>query len=79
MWIADPEAPGAFSPSLLRAERVHEFTAVEGGTMVRNWEAQDGWLVYIVRWMYHAKLQACFELWLADLKKFVEGSNAGSA
>ncbi|KAJ5372545.1 Cyclase/dehydrase [Penicillium concentricum] len=78
VWISDAEAPGAFSPSLLQAERVHEFTAVEGGTVVRNWEAQNGWLAYVVRWMYQVKLQGCFEMWLADLKKFVEGSNAAS-
>lgn len=80
VWCADPEASGSFSPSLLKAERVHEITSVEGGTEVRNWEAQVGWLVYVVRWMYNAKLQANFEMWVADLKAFVEGgSNAGSS
>ncbi|KAJ5816453.1 Cyclase/dehydrase [Penicillium robsamsonii] len=79
VWVADTEAPGAFSPSLLQPERVHEFTAVEGGTVVRNWEAQNGWLAYVVRWMYQTKLQGCFEVWVADLKKFVEGSNTASA
>ncbi|CAG8899045.1 unnamed protein product [Penicillium egyptiacum] len=79
VWCADPEAPGSFSPSLLTAERVHEITAVEGGTEVRNWEAQVGWLVYVVRWMYKVKLQTNFEMWVADLKGFVEGgSDAGS-
>lgn len=80
VWCADHEASGSFSPSLLKAERVHEITAVEGGTEVRNWEAQVGWLVYAVRWMYKAKLEANFEMWVADLKGFVEGgSNAGSS
>ncbi|KAJ5252040.1 hypothetical protein N7489_002450 [Penicillium chrysogenum] len=80
VWCADPDAPGALSPSLLTAERVHEITAVEGGTEVRNWEAQVGWLVYVVRWMYKAKLQANFEMWVADLKGFVEGgSKTGSS
>ncbi|CAI7630514.1 unnamed protein product [Penicillium crustosum] len=80
VWCADHEASGSFSPSLLKAERVHEITAVEGGTEVRNWEAQVGWLVYVVRWMYKAKLEANFEMWVADLKGFVEGgSNAGSS
>ncbi|KAJ5520173.1 Cyclase/dehydrase [Penicillium fimorum] len=79
VWTADTEAPGAMPPSLLHPERVHEFTAVEGGTVVRNWEAQNGWLAYVVRWMYQAKLQGYFEMWVADLKKFVEGSNTASA
>lgn len=80
VWCVDTEASGSFSPSLLKAERVHEIAAVEGGTEVRNWEAQVGWLVYVVRWMYKAKLQAKFEMWVADLKGFVEGgSNAGSS
>ncbi|KAJ5210712.1 Cyclase/dehydrase [Penicillium cf. griseofulvum] len=79
VWIADAEAPGAFSPSLLQAERVHEFTAVEGGTVVRNWEAQVGWLAYMVQWMYGTKLQGCFEMWIADLKGFVQGSTAASS
>lgn len=79
VWCSDPEAPGTFSPSLLTAERVHEITAVEGGTEVRNWEAQVGWLVYVVRWMYKVKLQANFEMWVTDLKGFIEGArNAGS-
>ncbi|KAJ5970713.1 Cyclase/dehydrase [Penicillium vulpinum] len=79
VWVADSEAPGAFSPSLLKAERVHEFTAVEGGTVVRNWEAQSGWLAYAVRWMYGVKLQGFFEMWVADLKKFVEGGSNTAA
>ncbi|OGE54545.1 hypothetical protein PENARI_c006G10767 [Penicillium arizonense] len=45
VWTVDPDAPGAMPQSLLKAERVHEVTAVEGGTEVRNWEAQVGWLV----------------------------------
>ncbi|KAJ5555147.1 hypothetical protein N7535_007590 [Penicillium sp. DV-2018c] len=74
VWVVDNDAPGSFSASLLRAERVHEIKDVEGGTEVRNWEAQVGWLVYVVRWMYKARLQANFELWVSDLKGFVEGN-----
>lgn len=74
------------SPSLLNAERVHEITDVEigegdnliKGTEVRNWELQAGWLVYAVKWMYGAKLRQNFELWVSDLKKFVEGKESGS-
>ncbi|KAJ5800995.1 uncharacterized protein N7518_003063 [Penicillium psychrosexuale] len=79
VWVADSEAPGSFSPSLLTAERVHEITGVEGGTEVRNWEAQVGWLVYAVRWLYKVKLQANFEMWVADLKGFVEGGSIASS
>jgi hypothetical protein len=76
VWVVDREAPGAMSPSLLNAERVHEITDVEigegdnliKGTEVRNWELQAGWLVYAVKWMYGAKL----------LKKFVDGKESGS-
>lgn len=77
MWTNDFDAPGTMSPSLLTAERVHEIKDVEGGTEVRNWEAQAGWVVFMVRLMYGVRLQANFELWVADLKRFVE-SNDGS-
>jgi hypothetical protein len=78
VWTADYDAPGTMSPSLLTAERVHEVTDVEGGTEVRNWEAQAGWLVYVVKWMYGVRLQANFELWVNGLKQFVE-AGAGSS
>jgi hypothetical protein len=61
------------STSLLKAERVHELKTVEGGTEVRNWEAQTGWLVYVVRLMYGQRLRDNFQLWVDDLRKFVEG------
>ncbi|KAJ5153315.1 uncharacterized protein N7482_009793 [Penicillium canariense] len=86
VWVADLDAPGAFPRSLLNAERVHEITDVEigegesavQGTEVRNWELQAGWLVYAVKWMYGAKLQQNFELWVSDLKKFIEGGENAS-
>lgn len=71
------------SPSLLTAERVHEIKDVEAseggtrGTEVRNWELQVGWMVYVVKWMYGAKLKVNFDLWVKDLKGFVEGGNGG--
>ncbi|KAJ5766907.1 uncharacterized protein N7511_004523 [Penicillium nucicola] len=71
VWGVDPDAPGAYSPSMLKAERVHEVTAVEGGTEVRNWEAQTGWLVYIVKVMYKERLRANFQLWVDDLTRYV--------
>jgi len=75
VWVADYDAPGAMPRSLLTAERVHEVRDVEGGTEVRNWECQVGWLAYMVKWMYGAKLQRNFELWMEDLKKFVEDTS----
>ncbi|CAG8083052.1 unnamed protein product [Penicillium olsonii] len=74
VWTGDYEAPGTMSRSLLLAERVHEIRDVEGGTEVRNWEAQVGWVVFVVRMMYGVRLQANFELWVDDLRRFVEGS-----
>lgn len=83
MWAGDLAAKGSFPPWLLTAERVHELrdveVEVEGGetkrmTEVRNWEAQVGYLVYVVRWMYGTVLQRNFETWVDDLKRFVEGS-----
>ena len=82
MWTGDLTAKGSLWPSVLTAERVHEFrevdVEVEGGgtkrmTEVRNWECQVGYLVYVIRWMYEAKLQRNFETWVGDLKRFVEG------
>ncbi|KAJ5884941.1 hypothetical protein N7495_009451 [Penicillium taxi] len=79
VWISDFEVPGAMGPSLLTAERVHELTDAisEGvsGTEVRNWEAQVGWLVYIVKALFGTKLQVNFEHWVNDLKGFVEAGN----
>lgn len=86
VWVADRDAPGAMSPSLLNAERVHELTDVEigegenavKGTEVRNWELQTGWMIYAVKWMFGTKLQQNFELWVSDLKKFIEGEEGDS-
>lgn len=82
MWAGDLTAKGSLWPSMLTAERVHEFQEVdvdvEGGgtkkmTEVRNWEAQTGYLVYAIKWMFGAQLQSNFETWVRDLKRFVEG------
>lgn len=43
------------------------------GTEVRNWEAQVGWAVYAVKWLYGKRLQSLFEGWVDDLRRFVEG------
>ncbi|CAG8399965.1 unnamed protein product [Penicillium salamii] len=73
VWTGDFEAKGTMARSLLTAERVHEVVDVGGGTEVRNWEAQVGWVVFMVRIMYGVRLQANFELWVDDLRRFVEG------
>ncbi|CAL5869276.1 uncharacterized protein PFLUO_LOCUS3504 [Penicillium psychrofluorescens] len=83
-WASDFDVPGTMGPSLLTAERVHELKDVEitegenvlRGTEVRNWTCQVGWLVYVVRWMYGERLHQNFELWVQDLKNYVEGLNA---
>jgi hypothetical protein len=77
VWTSDSQASGGFSPWLLTAEREHEVRAVEGGTEVRNWENQVGWLVYAVKWMFGAQLEVNFGLWVDGLKRFVEGGDDG--
>jgi hypothetical protein len=87
VWASDPNAKGGFPTSLLTAERVHEIVEVEVpgedgqtrlGTDVRNWEAQVGYLVYIVRWMFGGRLKENFEIWVRDLKGYVEGKSSGA-
>ncbi|OQE29615.1 hypothetical protein PENSTE_c002G09487 [Penicillium steckii] len=77
VWASDFDAPGTMGPSLLTAEREHEVKDVEGGTEVRNWELQVGWMVYLVKIMYGGKLRQNFDLWVSDLKAFVEGESEG--
>jgi hypothetical protein len=69
----------------LTAERVHEVQEADGQeergrtkriTEVRNWEAQVGYLVYVVRWLYGAQLKKNFETWVQDLKQYVEGKGS---
>ncbi|OJJ33940.1 hypothetical protein ASPWEDRAFT_184488 [Aspergillus wentii DTO 134E9] len=85
VWAGDSTAKGAFPASLLTAERVHEVVDIEvqgedgqmrKGTEVRNWEAQVGYLVYVVRWMYGTQLKKNFETWVRDLKGYVESSGS---
>lgn len=81
VWTNDESASGAIPGWLLRAERVHEVEEVEVAdtngqvqtrTEVRNWEAQVGYLVYVVRWMYASTLKRNFEAWVGDLQQYVE-------
>ncbi|KAJ5115933.1 hypothetical protein N7456_000281 [Penicillium angulare] len=73
VWSSDFEAKDTFSPLLLTAEREHEILAVEGGSEVRNWENQIGYLAYVIRWMFGKQLNDNFELWIGGLKRFAEG------
>ncbi|KAJ5289096.1 hypothetical protein N7478_002126 [Penicillium angulare] len=73
VWSSDFEAKDTFSPWLLTAEREHEIRAVEGGSEVRNWENQIGYLAYVVKWMYGSQLDFNFGLWIEGLKRFAEG------
>ncbi|KAE8386411.1 hypothetical protein ETB97_002524 [Aspergillus alliaceus] len=80
VWTGDVTAKWSIPAGLLTAERVHEVEEVEVQegrrvkrvTEVRNWEAQVGYLVYVVRWMYGAQLEKNFETWVQDLKEYVE-------
>ncbi|PWY92785.1 hypothetical protein BO70DRAFT_357929 [Aspergillus heteromorphus CBS 117.55] len=85
VWVNDAAAQGRVLASLLTAERVHEVSEVEVQdeeghvkrvTEVRNWEAQIGVLAYVVRWMLGARLDECFDLWVQDLKEYVEKTGA---
>jgi hypothetical protein len=85
VWASDFEAAGTMPPSLLTAERVHEIKDIKAeeeggvsGTEVRNWELQVGWMVYVVKWMYGAQLRVNFDLWVNDLKGFIEGNGGGN-
>ncbi|KAL4897724.1 hypothetical protein BDV59DRAFT_168440 [Aspergillus ambiguus] len=77
VWTGDAHASGTLPGFLLTAERVHEVEEVETGvTEVRNWEAQVGYLVYVVRWMYGEQLGKNFDTWVRDLKTYVERRGA---
>lgn len=72
-WASDFSAAGTLPRMLLMAERVHEVEEVDGMTEVRNWELQQGYLAYVVSWMYGRRLQDAFNGWVSELKGFVEG------
>ena len=79
VWVSDTSGPGAFWPSLLTAERVHEITDVAGGVEVRNWENQTGWLVYAVKWMFGKTLKNNFDRWVQELKTYAENEARSTA
>ncbi|PYH79719.1 hypothetical protein BO82DRAFT_433922 [Aspergillus uvarum CBS 121591] len=82
-WANDTTFQGRVMAALLSAERVHELVEREvvddttGRTRVvtevTNWEVQDGYLAYVVKWMFGARLEENFRCWVQDLKGFVEG------
>ncbi|RAH83790.1 hypothetical protein BO86DRAFT_34826 [Aspergillus japonicus CBS 114.51] len=82
-WANDTTFQGRVMAALLSAERVHELVEREVVddssantrvvTEVTNWEVQDGYLAYVVKWMFGARLEENFRCWVEDLKGFVEG------
>ncbi|OJJ48629.1 hypothetical protein ASPZODRAFT_130729 [Penicilliopsis zonata CBS 506.65] len=82
VWGIDPMAKGAMPGFLLKAERVHTLSEVEvegrRGTEVQNWEAQAGYLAYLVRWKYGDQLVIVFRKWVEGLKKYVEASSSST-
>lgn len=70
-WGSDYTASGTLPRFLLQAERVHEIVPVDGDrSEVRNWENQNGYAAYAVRWMYGRRLQEVFERWVQDLREY---------
>jgi hypothetical protein len=77
VWATDTAAPGAFAGWLLYAERAHEISSQdddddESNVRVENWELQKGLLTHIVKGIFGKRLQGLFQVWVDDLKAFVE-------
>ncbi|OJJ99431.1 hypothetical protein ASPACDRAFT_61206 [Aspergillus aculeatus ATCC 16872] len=81
-WANDTAFQGRVMAALLSAERVHELVerevvdassgSVRVVTEVTNWEVQEGYLAYVVKWMFERRLEENFRCWVEDLKGFVE-------
>lgn len=64
---------------MLNAERVNEIESRADGTCIcRSFETFKGPYARLIKWSLESTLQARFEDWVRDLKKFVEGANAGT-
>ncbi|RAH66448.1 uncharacterized protein BO66DRAFT_181022 [Aspergillus aculeatinus CBS 121060] len=82
-WANDTAFQGRVMAALLSAERVHELVerevvdassgSVRVVTEVTNWEVQEGYLAYVVKWVFGRRLEENFRCWVEDLKGFVEG------
>lgn len=72
------KAEGGFANRGLKSERFHEVIVMgEHECEVRTWELMGGFLARTVKWFYAKTLQARFEDWCADLKKYAEGKVKG--
>lgn len=70
--IAWKSAPGLITLGV-RTERFHEIIVLgENECEVRTWENMAGPLAYVVKWMYQKTLDAKFQDWCDDLKKYCE-------
>ncbi|QKX54818.1 uncharacterized protein TRUGW13939_01907 [Talaromyces rugulosus] len=77
-WAVDTQAEGSWPKWLVYAERVHEIYQDEDGNVkVEDWELQTGVMAYGVRWMMGAKLERLRQIWIENLKSFVEAGNQG--
>ncbi|RAH44173.1 SRPBCC domain-containing protein [Aspergillus brunneoviolaceus CBS 621.78] len=86
-WANDTAFQGRVMAALLSAERVHELVerevvdassgSVRVVTEVTNWEVQEGYLAYVVKWMFGRRLEENFRCWVEDLKGFVEQQQQG--
>ncbi|KAK4541089.1 hypothetical protein LTR36_008314 [Oleoguttula mirabilis] len=63
---------------VIKAERVNEIEEAEGGgTLYRTWETFGGLAAKTVKKKHEQNLKDRFADWCADLKKYVEGKQAG--
>lgn len=77
-WAVDTEAEGSWPKWLVYAERVHEIYQDEGedgNVKIEDWELQTGVMAYGVRWMMGSKLERLRQVWIENLKSFVEARN----
>jgi hypothetical protein len=72
-WAVDPQAEGSWPKWLVYAERVHQICQDEDGNVkIEAWELQTGVVAYGIRWMMGAKLQRLRQVWMENLKNFLE-------
>ncbi|CRG91436.1 hypothetical protein PISL3812_08484 [Talaromyces islandicus] len=77
-WAVDPQAEGSWPKWLVYAERVHEIYQDEDGHVkIEDWELQTGIVAYGIRWMMGAKLQRLRQVWIENLKNFLEARSQG--
>lgn len=76
-WAVDTQAEGSWPKWLVYAERVHEIYHDEedGNVKIDDWELQTGVMAYVIRWMMASKLERLRQVWIENLKSFVEARN----